>query len=954
MTDEIEMLVQTSHSRQERFRKAACRAGDEDWLSTADRHLSVPKNYFCFGRFDLLWLCMVDDVEVAVGAYRPFGPVPGKKGGRDEAETFAHQVMVCPVPRFAMPSPGGFAGRTPLMGVQPWLDAQTTRAGQELPLVGLCQLKANSVLAAPAGVAFLRGLVRALKYIGEYDLATGARKEATSRPLRVFVLESYSWHELVVLLWADSFQTIADTINDISALTTERLCEFLLEVARQLEKDAPDEAEGNLNLVRQIVGWARRESKRLDEAGVSSPAPGELKTSVATKELLRRHVFLNTTSHVGVDLATAERARSDHSALNSISDRDSVAWGTRWYIESGHEHSVDEKLGSPSASGAACSVLGAGDLWYPLAAKGHSRDLVRQVYADHRKALSGVFGANAALTIVGQPSPHFSPSPHKVYDYHDSFRRRGLLVRQRRVEKLHRLLYTAGFCRVASRRVLNMVSVYNDAISDNLLFSSVSELHPFVDWAVHMLEKLLPSCSTDAVLASRLNRAVMCWVDEFEHAFRNRHRSSHRLGDTSEVNIDFQGGVQQLVTALHGALNALGYALRVPPGLVWVGGDSLMSASSFCTSMHVNPFHAFQPEHFAAMYAHEVGHAWVSPCGDLGQLGFSEEASRVTDRRQAPKFGALWERLERTYCLGRGRRITSQEHGIVLLEEIVADSVAVVFSFGKDLRLFLWWYFHHLLQEGAYSHIRTEEDVLVLIGRFFFRWLSAARLVLPKLTKREVSDFFAEMVRGAGGQFPCRQVKLLQAVETAFELAEELVQSTEAGGLLRELAARCSRRYARCLAAAFPDGGADAWGRFCNETHAAIAQGTVVELADVPQTYSHDRSFATVHAVLLSYLRLLARDSDHFRLALLPRSSDGNPKADELCGLGPILFDRRGGTFVADPKARRDYAMWRATVVMSLWDVATKNKAAYWTDLAKRHRPRPCPAGVARGGPSGA
>jgi len=526
-----------------------------------------------------------------------------------------------------------------------------------------------------------------------------------------------------------------------------------------------------------------------------------------------------------------------------------------------------------------------------------------------------------------------------------------MLIPSQRIEALNELFRRSRFCKVASERVLAMISAYNEGISDNIMFSSFSELHPFVEWALRVTELEIKEQMRRADQDDRfwqLVRQTNWRVDEFEHAVRNRYRGSHRLGEVSEVNLEFRGGVQQLITALHGALNAVGRAMQIAPALVWIGGHAGASSSGHCPSVHLNPAHAFQPEHFAAICGHELAHSWLlTPSRDRtpeqkmaaaavtarestsllnGQIT-ERVAALAADRAEATGPTSPDTEQERRRWQDWWLRLLNEHH---LVEEAACDLVGYYFSYRGSTELFAWWSFHHFVQEALAA--RVGSDAI----SDFFGLPRLARWYIVIAVVEEDSSAKAKAIQSITGLFRTHQtangVPASQSdalARAALLLARETLRS-QAGQHLQRLRAAAEQRYRRSLADGFPTTVPEtAIAELDSQAKAALTSGKVLELVGNLRTPAG--SFAFAHILLTAYLRILA-EADGWELASVRHDEVGNPCKDAVAVCPPIMFDSRGGTYVADARMRREYAMWRSTLVMSLWDMATKNQAMRWLE----------------------
>jgi hypothetical protein len=112
--------------------------------------------------------------------------------------------------------------------------------------------------------------------------------------------------------------------------------------------------------------------------------------------------------------------------------------------------------------------------------------------------------------------------------------------------------------KVIEERVLNSLALFNEGIKDNFLFSSFLELRGYLDRICQTIlgPAGLPP-SRGGVSPDYWAEQLGKMLDQFEAGWRNRTHGGWRLGEVSDFNFEFKGGIQQLVSAFHGATQKL-------------------------------------------------------------------------------------------------------------------------------------------------------------------------------------------------------------------------------------------------------------------------------------------------------------------------------------------------------------------------------------------------------------
>lgn len=194
-------------------------------------YMYKPAIYVTFGQFDFVALALIDDFEIATNTFHPLDPDWPTDSGLSrypnspriaDHRTFYHQYITGPLPRFGLNS-----ARSPVqLALNTFLDPNP------LPLVGICQLKLQNGLFIGTGSDFLRCAIKAIRrrfYAYENAQRQLCRDNQNSRRcLRLLIAESFSWHEITIVVFGNSFHDIVQFILDVREMTVGRM-EHILE-----------------------------------------------------------------------------------------------------------------------------------------------------------------------------------------------------------------------------------------------------------------------------------------------------------------------------------------------------------------------------------------------------------------------------------------------------------------------------------------------------------------------------------------------------------------------------------------------------------------------------------------------------------------------------------------------------------------------------------------------------
>jgi len=212
--------------------------------------------------------------------------------------------------------------------------------------------------------------------------------------------------------------------------------------------------------------------------------------------------------------------------------------------------------------------------------------------------------------------------------------RRDFCWSKKQLDEVFKNLKALRVPKVVVGRVLNALAQFNEGIQDNFLFSSFLELRPYTERIVNLIEDQADAKKTDAAGVSiELNRLI----DNFETGWRNRFHGGWRLGEISDFNLEFKGGIQQLVTAFHVAYRMLSwyYARDLSTLAVVTGRPSVTVRAG---AARLNLYDVFHPQFFCARASHEAGE----------QLLGRSKADWAEFMKNFPTLNEIEQRLDRS------------------------------------------------------------------------------------------------------------------------------------------------------------------------------------------------------------------------------------------------------------------------------------------------------------------
>lgn len=590
--------------------------------------LNKPFVYYILGGFDAAVIALEADYDIGIRfhASNPLWGDTQTDESHHAALKFSHKAILGPIP--------AFSSDTKAEDLFERAFKKHRENGSEvlpLPLIGICQLKLDSGLLLGAGTDLVRCVLWAVKRF--YDI-----HQKKGKTLRLIALESYSWHELTLLLFSDSFSTIIDFVTDVRELS-------LKEVRDLITASIPD---GNGNKTDHQNDWQYLKSQKSLRLLLWQQVNPDAQPD--SDSLLDAHVFWTSTTSLGFRIELMQEGKD--AEFQQISEEKDLLVSARWTAKAGHikvlSQKVDEIGGRECGYVMICS--GRGDFVWPAdtyrgkrmssrefveykrKAHGDAPDNERQVHPVHdafdtSTSLAVARKRDSLLGISATERPgHFVMLHHlwpKLIEKGLVFRTKphtssackggaGNCVaqagkcKQPCVHGIRNCLAAAGVPHIIARRALSCLALYNQGMLDPFLFPLFLGLEPLVNairvQAVGLAEHAAGQRRSMFDQTDRLND----YTKLFDRAWHNRFHASWFSGDITDFNLDFKGGIHQLVLAFDAAYKTMCSGLlasRRPAPAVIVGGTRIQSRD---LSIELSYHDILSPEFFAARAAHEA------------------------------------------------------------------------------------------------------------------------------------------------------------------------------------------------------------------------------------------------------------------------------------------------------------------------------------------------------------
>lgn len=863
--------------------------------------------YFLFGTYELAVLALVDDFKLGNKNFHPYSylsedllaaeELPGA-----EPETFSFHTMTGI-------SAVGNTEDVPYISSALINRAKDTflKSNEEkgkYPFIGICSLKINNGL--------LIGQRDAVEYLiakkVEYVLAT---TPGGGEDFDFILLRTTSWNEYTLLLFTDSYDLMTSLVLSIRELQCKDL-----HVLGENDLQAINGVKENCLLRKLIKKWQEGDSHLIDEA----------------------HLFVHTHTTFGFDLSlfdymTEEGVTYPEDFL-PIKD-EPFRLNIRFDVKPGHLKTLLGKLKGDSDS--AKISIGSGDFIYP--SQGGD---IGMVYRDLLKQERINQLSKHIRRIHASPDVNLDPSKIKGGDLEEHFfythRLHQFAFSLQEIKTLREQLIRCRVAKGIREKVINMFVNFNHQIQDPILFNYFIELKPFLRDVLAGLQHF-----TDLQDASveEITQRLWVWTNHFEQAYNNRYNLSYHSHNHQSLHLDFNVGVQQLVSLFDGVAKILAACIDLPvregPTLVISSTSELNFSGSV---LEVGLHHLIQPSLFLSMATHVITSDFLLRTAGLSgpYEDFHQQTVRLLGQQEELPFLAT-------------------EHEV---DAFLGALFNYYVTFNKDSELFLFWYWHQFLQQPGAYHKNGEIDenlfvsylirMMVLIefvdhdGKYFQSKIVAPLPELQNLWFR----WFIHIRRRVDGLLKDNPVQVLKSW---FDLAKTLVTTEIIPKLYLGALERSWEEEADLVAAyrqireergqplspasdsLIKQQIAQDWHEELNTiTGLILSQLEKGQAFNPPETHYRSASFY-LQAVSLAYLRLIrnAFKNEHTILYRLP--ANGSPSAyfDPIDTrferkYGAFVFDPKGGLFTTSISARREYFRYRIALYNSLTAIVAKQK----------------------------
>lgn len=291
------------------------------------------------------------------------------------------------------------------------------------------------------------------------------------------------------------------------------------------------------------------------------------------------------------------------------------------------------------------------------------------------------------------------------------------------IVNLHKNLIKANISKVYWERIMKMYSNYNNCIQDPMFFASFMELYGYLQTGFpkrvnQYLEK------DDNTPSQYFHDIIDRCIKEFEQAYYNRFHQSNRMSEMSEFNLEWNGGIQQVISALDCAFKELSSIFNNPSSqekFINITGYGRVNTSD--TTLGLNLLYVTYPELFA-----------ITICKEVFNFYWRDIITKEHEFKHEKFPDFLKENIEKNNKFNRNSNVHKyllEQINREYINTLIADTLCFHFGYAGQIKSFTDHYWSVLYQSSLHYQKNGE-----LSKEIFITFLSRL-LLIDTLTKSD-------------------------------------------------------------------------------------------------------------------------------------------------------------------------------------------------------------------------
>jgi hypothetical protein len=691
----------------ENSRKTNKKLGFKDQDDFFENYCYRPLGYCMWGSFDLAMISLVDDFSLSSRDFHPYSSLFTPEGDK-EKKSFSYQVMttVHTYPtKNTDDNENEFTGMfesKPLKDLWDEISIQTNGdITSKFNFIGISTFKINNGILLGVGSNSIDLIKLYLsKKISQFS----------SGALKFLILDSFSWYEIVILFFSDNINTIAKCLANCREATIE-----------------------------ELLCYGENEIDSLNDKSFKEIKRDIIENSFIAKDIYKdnpdaivnSHVFVNTYSHFGFNIDFLLK-NTDIVVPEELTSQLKLI--PKYTIKPGHYSKAKSLLTESNHSTNFNFLLGESDAFVNSSSgslgQNHSFNF-KEFHTHFKTHLNNAENFKQHIRRV-KTMPYFKDLEVISPSFNDSEHTKSFLFNyafdQHEINEIRRILCQLRISKVVRERVTRMYVNFNDGIQDPIMFIYFIDLKPLLFKLRFILNSILQQDDKEIGL-DEFHSNLLAVAQIFEQAYENRFHQSHRLAELPNSNLDFNGGIQQIVSAmdtiykiiyreLNGAIigNKIEtYYDGIFPDFqftfpnVYVAAHSGVKSNQY--SLRLNYFHVFEPAIFMAEIVKEASNFISS---EIDEISYIRKIGNSNSDDIFFEAKAIFQYKEYSTYLRYLIDKNSNMHSYLL-----ADRLTFSLGYFSDVMRYRFWYWHLNLQNTSAYNVDGNFNEEVFIGMLF-------------------------------------------------------------------------------------------------------------------------------------------------------------------------------------------------------------------------------------------
>lgn len=834
-----------------------------------DKELYCPAGYYLFGDCNMAILSLIDDFAFP---NRVLHTGHGYSDDIDGRRKYSLQII------------NGIHtwidGAPELHSLKEQAEATFLKAKDRYPFIGIVNYKINNGLLIGNGIELLELLKRKL-----YQL-----KGDVNYDIELICIDSFSNNELIVLYFAYELSSISFFTNETRVLKLSDLASTA--TLAQIEELAQN------SLLYQSLS---KQQEELHEISVID-------------QVKDAHIFATSFSHLGYDMQFSKCRQTGNELLS---------FQYQWDLKPGHyidfkqiiineKHifngNIEERI-MPGTDMMQLIVKETTFQQFQTQLSELNKEILLQKYIRKQRinVAFGKHGMNKELRN-SEEHPELMRRLRECVFSHDVLN----LLRQD--------LDACRISKVLKERTLKMYGIFNNGITDLLFFSYFIELKGYLETIRKRISDYRKTISNNVSIED-----FHIWLNQmirnFEQAYYNRFHHNSRMLNIADFNLEYNGGIQQLISAYDTAYKTILRKLinnEAEGNCVYVSGYERVSSDR--NSLRINISHITYPELYAAtIWKEAINFYWDYTKNNvpenMHQINIQSNKRLIMDDDSIRilKSRILYNKNYKSDSYVHNQMFNSVNK--TFIHYLMADAFVFKIGYMGDFDIFTFWYWHYFLQMSHFYNHEGEIQSEAFI-KFLIRWLFVKRLAAedmpedyiafdPKIAElwhcyiKDVSTFIdillSELDKFDFMNHVDAEAAHLEFLELGFEDSiEKKLTDDEINKSIKDYIHKLNDTL--------------------QEYVASLNNGKVIILQR-----KENADFQFIRNLMFCYLQCIKEMNAPYNkhIHVLERDNEGKILKKEQ--YNSILADPLGGMFIYNSRKRGEYFRLRSVFYKSLW-----------------------------------